>query len=589
MESQTPQYNMMLCKACASIRFSPREDKESLGETQSYLHSPNLKAIIRSAGRGCYFCHIIALEMKNPRNLFGGYAPARAIAMDEPVWILHNASEEMADGCPESLKVDCNEESFLLRRNEVSDMLSEFTIPNCGLSDSSTGSPQSLKLALYWFKNCISNHPNCTAYCGSEPSILPTRVIDVQMQGRSLARLVTSQAQRARYIALSHCWGSSPIFTTTSKNIAKLQSSIPIDSLPLTFQHAIEVTRTLGFRYLWIDSLCIIQDSPKDWEIESSRMGQVYRRAAFTISVTQGKDGGAGCFSKRDPLLTRPFRLPLQIIGDDETAHRKETFWSKRYQADLFAFLRMGYTGVVALRKLQSTGRMGRKNPFPTSLGAFANLWGTSGRRCHPPEKYVAPSWSWASVFETSITTEVARKSRGGLVSIGVEPTELRARSPIGDLSQQQWATLLNKHYDVGDNSCGDNEDVHILEVDCVVDGCNQFGQLKGGRLRLMGWVKLAKIGGVSSEGDIKDLIDFESGELIGGFNYDEDPGSSLQGRVIWCLFVQWHILLKNKGTSGLALLPTGYGNNECQRIGLAGMGDHHWKSKYQRMTLTIV
>ncbi|KAJ4253945.1 hypothetical protein NW762_010344 [Fusarium torreyae] len=66
---------------------------------------------------------------------------------------------------------------------------------------------------------------------------------------------------------------------TTSSNLEAYTASLPID-LPKTFVDAIQVARALGIPYIWIDSLCIVQDSPEDWKHEASRMAQVYANAS---------------------------------------------------------------------------------------------------------------------------------------------------------------------------------------------------------------------------------------------------------------------------------------------------------------------
>jgi hypothetical protein len=87
-----------------------------------------------------------------------------------------------------------------------------------------------------------------------------------------------------------------------------MQTSIAISTLPKTFQDAIELSRQLGVRYLWIDSLCIIQEGDKheDWTRESSMMGSVYQNGYCNIAATAASDGTAGCFRPRDPLLAQP-------------------------------------------------------------------------------------------------------------------------------------------------------------------------------------------------------------------------------------------------------------------------------------------
>ena len=79
--------------------------------------------------------------------------------------------------------------------------------------------------------------------------------------------------------------------------------------LPKTFQGTIYVTRRPGFRYLWIDSLCIIQDSPEDWSKESGTMHAVYANCVLTIGASWAKDSGTGLFIERKPLYQQPCRV----------------------------------------------------------------------------------------------------------------------------------------------------------------------------------------------------------------------------------------------------------------------------------------
>jgi hypothetical protein len=85
--------------------------------------------------------------------------------------------------------------------------------------------------------------------------------------------------------------------------------SISLKDLPKTFQDAVHITRKLGYQYLWIDSLCIIQDSDKDWRKESSAMGDIYRNAECCISALAGQNSNAGCFRNRNPLLSFPCKI----------------------------------------------------------------------------------------------------------------------------------------------------------------------------------------------------------------------------------------------------------------------------------------
>lgn len=119
-------------------------------------------------------------------------------------------------------------------------------------------------------------------------------MIESTESGQRLVQLKLGEVLPA-YVALSHCWGSptTPL-KTLSTNIESFQTAIPLDSLPATFRHAIEVSKSLGFEHIWIDSLCIIQDSPLDWEEQSSLMAFVYSNADLVLaasSATSTVDG----------------------------------------------------------------------------------------------------------------------------------------------------------------------------------------------------------------------------------------------------------------------------------------------------------
>jgi len=99
------------------------------------------------------------------------------------------------------------------------------------------------------------------------------------------------------YTALSHRWGADDHkYRTTRANFEARCKEIKFNELPLTFQNAIDVTRKLGVQYLWIDSICIIQDSCEDVRQECSRMEEVYALAYCTLAATSAKDCNKGFF-----------------------------------------------------------------------------------------------------------------------------------------------------------------------------------------------------------------------------------------------------------------------------------------------------
>jgi hypothetical protein len=117
-----------------------------------------------------------------------------------------------------------------------------------------------MNLAASWVKKCQEQHPHCKQ---SPTAIPPSRVIDVG-DSQQDPRLVETGGKHGRWATLSHCWGKVRPLMTTQSTLDQRKRSIPITYLPKTFQDAIMITRGLGLQYLWIDSLCIVQDSDRD-------------------------------------------------------------------------------------------------------------------------------------------------------------------------------------------------------------------------------------------------------------------------------------------------------------------------------------
>jgi Heterokaryon incompatibility protein (HET) len=91
-----------------------------------------------------------------------------------------------------------------------------------------------------------------------------------------------------RYAALSHMWGdveSAPPLRAIRSNYNDLKNGIPLGRLPRNFADAVETCRRLSIKYIWIDSLCIIQDSIDDWKTEAATMHLVYKNALITITA----------------------------------------------------------------------------------------------------------------------------------------------------------------------------------------------------------------------------------------------------------------------------------------------------------------
>lgn len=154
----------------------------------------------------------------------------------------------------------------------------------------------------------------------AEKRRLPTRLVDVS--NPAIIRVVDTLdlSVDIAYFTLSHRWGSSTIVSLTSKTYDMFYEEIPSSLLSKTFAEAIQLTHLLGVRYLWIDSLCIIQDSKEDWLHESSMMGEVYAHGTLNIAATAADDGDRGIFGgdmAKDMLMPR-YVSSCQWGGSDD-------------------------------------------------------------------------------------------------------------------------------------------------------------------------------------------------------------------------------------------------------------------------------
>lgn len=145
---------------------------------------------------------------------------------------------------------------------------------------------------------------------------MPYRLLDLQCPASGTAlglRLVVNVQTNAPYVALSHCWGRSQPLKLLQASYNDFQSTICYKTLPRTFQDAVTATRALGIRYLWIDSLCIIQDSKEDWEEQCAEMGRIYRCSFVTIAGPAAADCSSGFLHPRPAMQ----EVSLSLTGGE--------------------------------------------------------------------------------------------------------------------------------------------------------------------------------------------------------------------------------------------------------------------------------
>jgi hypothetical protein len=185
----------------------------------------------------------------------------------------------------------------------------------------------------HWLHSCSESHALCRAL-GGKQTFLPDRLIEIVVDEDDNDILSWRLSCRrdlnpvsVRYLTLSHCWGLSGRVKLTKRNYYSFLIATRDSSLPKTYRDAFRVTVSLGFRLLWIDSLCIIQDDLDDWRTQSLKMGEIYSNADCNIAATWASDGGDGCFNKRDPFTVTPTTIMLNL----ENGQSREFQFSGHY------------------------------------------------------------------------------------------------------------------------------------------------------------------------------------------------------------------------------------------------------------------
>jgi len=143
-----------------------------------------------------------------------------------------------------------------------------------------------------WIQTCTSSHQRCRPLASNSPETYPTRLLDIGSQHGDSIRLIETaeNSPDGAYTTLSHRWGGTDPVLTVSENIEDFKREIASPLLSKTFRDAIEVTRRLGLRYIWIDSLCIIQNDASDWAQEAASMGNVYKHALCNVAAASMED-----------------------------------------------------------------------------------------------------------------------------------------------------------------------------------------------------------------------------------------------------------------------------------------------------------
>lgn len=163
-------------------------------------------------------------------------------------------------------------------------------------------------------EQCIREH-DCGG--GSSLPLLPDRVIWIGTSPASAIQLVeTTAGARAKYIALSYCWGpvSPTTYLTNATNLQARKAGIQFAELPPLIQDVVQCARSLGIEYIWLDRLCIIQGDRGDFKTQAPKMGEIYGNATLTFAAASASSENGRILIERD-TNAGPFTMDLELHG----------------------------------------------------------------------------------------------------------------------------------------------------------------------------------------------------------------------------------------------------------------------------------
>ena len=180
--------------------------------------------------------------------------------------------------------------------------------------------PRTTEVARSWLERCSRDHSTCSPPESLSTAIAPSRIIRVDANANSRIQLIQTVdlAYTIQYVALSYCWGGDQLGKTLKSNINRRKMPFSLFGQAKSIRDAVQVVRELGFSYLWVDSLCIIQDDQKDLATELSRMSDIYEQATLTISAAKSGTSTEGFLNPRSHITISNacgYRCPDGQIG----------------------------------------------------------------------------------------------------------------------------------------------------------------------------------------------------------------------------------------------------------------------------------
>ncbi|KAM3076281.1 hypothetical protein ACMFMG_006215 [Clarireedia jacksonii] len=291
-----------LCDACLAIPQELFFDMNGTGIESLHLHHTSIKTLQNAAENGCHVCELFSSTIS--ASPFRNEHHRTYMKVNGMRGLYLNPYRNLL-----TYRIGPEGLSYLFDVETSDDPYCSTLFPK---------SKRVMSLASSWIHECRDAHEHCNMLYDTQ--FKPRRLIEVGRRGKS-PRLIETEFYRgdcSKYLTLSHCWGKEmpEIATTKLGTLNRRKASIPFRRLPRTFRDALTVTRGLGIQFLWIDSLCIVQDSAEDWQRESAVMGKVYSHAYCTIAAAAAANCHDGLFASHNelPLLSSTQGQPRILL-----------------------------------------------------------------------------------------------------------------------------------------------------------------------------------------------------------------------------------------------------------------------------------
>jgi len=346
------------CATCHSIftgnpdRFENRNDTRGGWDQNRFAHHDTFKAFRESANEGCYICLRVYAHLRDRigRNM---------VLEDESIWETPFTIYTMRLGWDmerNESEAELHIEAKMPDRSRGTDFVEFLLFSSNDYKISQQlppvlGSIQSLAMVRSWLESCIGPAGTCneggddtiipeecfgdsfnlrarsgeannsdsgTSFVSTEsledhhhkpcayhsnPGYMPTRILELGDESSQNWRVCVPAedgVEQKIYTTVSYRWGDEPFVKLTKQLLPHFRVPKPISELPQLFQDAMTITRHLGYQYLWIDALCIIQDSNEEFKDEIENMAEIYSNSALNIIAATCKSPFETLFKPRN-------------------------------------------------------------------------------------------------------------------------------------------------------------------------------------------------------------------------------------------------------------------------------------------------